>query len=69
MPVAKKSHQLLGMLGLLACMIVSLACSVAGCSPGGELTLSPAAQAKAQETFKKRFANVGEKSVRKAPRR
>ena len=51
------------MLVLLACLAGVLGFSVPGCSfGGGNATLSPEAQAKAKENFKKRFANFGEKT-------
>jgi hypothetical protein len=47
---------------LLAWLASVLGCSVPGCSfGGGTATLSPEAQARAKENFKKRFANFGEK--------
>jgi hypothetical protein len=58
----KRSTRNLGRLVLLAFVAGVLGFSVPGCSfGGGNATLSPEAQAKAKENFKKRFANFGEK--------
>ena len=52
-----------GMLVLLACLAGVVGFSVPGCSGGGDsATVSPEAQAKAKENFKKRFGNSGEKT-------
>ncbi len=63
----KRSPRGLGRVVLLAGLVGVLGCSVPGCSSGGgNATLSPEAQAKAKENFKKRFADFGEtKKVRK----
>jgi len=48
---------------LLACLVGVLGFSAPGCSGGGgETALSPEAQAKAKENFKKRHADFGEKT-------
>ena len=54
----------------LACLAGVLGFSVPGCSfGGGDATLSPEAQAKAKENFKKRFDTSGaRKTVRKPSR-
>jgi hypothetical protein len=58
----KRLPRSLGRLVLLACLAGVVGFSVPGCSfGGGGATLSPEAQAKAKENFKKRFANSGEK--------
>ncbi len=65
----KRSPRSLGRVVLLACLVGVLGCSVPGCSfGGGNATLSPEAQAKAKENFKKRFANFGAKKDRKTSR-
>jgi hypothetical protein len=64
---SKRSPRILGMLVLLACLAGVLAFSVAGCS--GNATVSPEAQAKAKENFKKRFGNFGEKTKDRKPSR
>ncbi len=66
----KRSSRRRKMLVPLACLAGVLGFSVPGCSfGGGNATLSPEAQAKAKENFKKRFANFGEKKkVRKTSR-
>jgi len=67
---AKQSTRNLGKLVLLAFVAGLLGFSVPGCSfGGGNATLSPEAQAKAKENFKKRFAGFAEKTkVRKTSR-
>jgi hypothetical protein len=66
----KRSPRSRGTLVLLACLVVILATCVPGCSPGGGVaTLSPEAQAKAKEDFKKRFDNSAEEKGRKTPGR
>ena len=62
----KRSPRILGMLVLLACLAGVLGFSVPGCS--GNATVSPEAQAKAKENFKKRFDNYGEQTGPKKPR-
>ncbi len=63
MSSAKRSTRNLGRLVVLACLAGVLGFSVPGCSfGGGEATVSPEAQVKAKENFKKRFANFGEKT-------
>ncbi|MFI5456966.1 MAG: hypothetical protein ACHRXM_16090 [Isosphaerales bacterium] len=65
----RRSPRILGMLVLLACVAGLLGFSVPGCSfGGGDATVSPKAQAKAKENFKKRFDNSGEKQGRKTSR-
>ena len=65
----KRSPRILGILVLLACLAGVLGFSGAGCSfGGGDATLSPEAQAKAKENFKKRFDNFGETKGRKNSR-
>jgi hypothetical protein len=50
---------------LLAYLACVLGLSAAGCSGGGgDATLSPQDQAKAKESFKKRFDSFGEKQGR-----
>ena len=62
MSSAKRSPRSLRMLVHAACLAGVLGFSVPGCSfGGGDATVSPEAQAKAKENFKKRFANFGEK--------
>lgn len=62
MCLRKRSSRSLRWLVLLACMAGALGLSAAGCSPGeGGASLSPADQAKAKETAKKKFDNFGEK--------
>jgi hypothetical protein len=69
MCAARRSPRIVGMLVQLACLTGVLAVSVPGCSSGGgDATLSPEAQAKAKENFKKRFNDSGEKPGRKASR-
>jgi len=59
----KRSTRNLGRLVLLAFVAGVLGCSVPGCSGGGgQTTLSPEAQAKAKENFKKRFVGLPEKT-------
>jgi len=67
---AKRSTRNLGTLVLLAFVAGVLDFSAPGCSfGGGEKTLSPEAQAKAKENFKKRHVGSGEKTkVRKTSR-
>ena len=66
----KRSTRNLGRLVLLAFVAGVLGFSVPGCSfGGGNATLSPEAQAKAKENFKKRFANFGAKKDRKTMQR
>ncbi len=58
----KRSPRSLGRLVLLACLAGAVGFSVPGCSlGGGDATVSPEAQAKAKENFKKRFGSFGEK--------
>ncbi len=58
----KRSTRNLGRLVLLAFVAGVLGFSVPGCSGGGgETTISPEAQAKEKENFKKRFADFGAK--------
>ncbi len=65
----KRSPRGRQMLVLLAYLAGVLVFSVPGCSyGGGNSTLSPEAQAKAKENFKKRFANFGAKTGPKKPR-
>jgi hypothetical protein len=62
MPCASNSPRPLRTLVLLAYLSGVMGFSVAGCSGGGDsATLSPAAQAKVNEKFKKRFSNFDEK--------
>ncbi len=57
----KRSPRILGRLVLLACLGAVLGFSVPGCSfGGGGVAVSPEAQAKAKENFKKKFDNFGE---------
>jgi hypothetical protein len=59
---ATQSPRKLIVLILLAC----LGCSVPGCSTESvPATLSPADQAKAKESFKKRFGDSSDKTARK----
>ncbi len=61
---AKRSTRILGMLVLLACLAGVVGFSVPGCSGRGDSsTVSPEAQAKAKENFKKRFGNFDEKTT------
>jgi len=54
---------------LLACLAGVLVFSVPGCSTGaGDATLSPEAQARAKETFKKKFQGFGETKAPKKSR-
>ncbi len=63
----KRSPRSRQMLILLACLAGVLDFSAPGCSyGGGNATLSPEAQAKAKENFKKRFQGSGET---KAPKK
>ena len=63
MSSTRRSGPYTGIRILRACLAVVLACAIAGCSGGGgAATLSPEAQAKAKENFKKRFDNSGEKT-------
>ena len=67
---AKRSPRILGMVVLLACLAGALGFSVPGCSGGGDsATVSPEAQAKAKENFKKRFGSFGEKTKDRKPSR
>jgi len=60
-----RSPRKLGPLVVLACLAGVVGWSVAGCSGGGgSADLSPEAQAKAKETFKKRFEDYGRKGVK-----
>ena len=55
---------------LVACLAGVLGFSVSGCSRGAaDATLSPEAQAKAKENFKKRFDTSGEKKKDRKPSR
>ncbi len=59
----KRSPRSLGRVLLLACLVGVLGFSVPGCSGGGgNATLSPEAQAKAKENFKKRFVGLPERT-------
>ena len=59
----KRLTRILGRLVLLAFVAGVLGFSVPGCSGGGgQTTLSPEAQAKAQKNFMKRFAGLPEKT-------
>jgi hypothetical protein len=63
----RRSPRILETFVVLACLAGVMGFSVAGCS--GNATVSPEAQAKAKENFKKRFGNSGEKTkVRKTTR-
>jgi anti-sigma factor RsiW len=60
---SSKSPGKLRTLVVLACLAGVMCWSVSGCSGGGEnSSLSPEAQAKAKENFKKRFGGSGEKT-------
>jgi hypothetical protein len=60
---AKRSTRILGMLVVLAGLAGVVGFSVPGCSGRGDSsTVSPEAQAKAKENFKKRFNNFDEKT-------
>jgi hypothetical protein len=70
MPCVSNSTRPLRTLVLLACLSGVVGLSIAGCSGGGNsATFSPAAQAKVNEKFKKRFSNFDENKIeRKASR-
>jgi hypothetical protein len=69
MSSAKRSPRIRGTLVLLACLTGVSGFSVAGCSfGGGDATLSPEAQTRAKESFKKRFGDSGETKGRKNSR-
>ncbi len=60
---AKRSTRILGWLVLLAFVAGVLGFSVPACSfGGGNATLSPEAQAKAKENFKKRVVGLPERT-------
>jgi hypothetical protein len=66
----KRSAGILRTLVPLACLAGVLGCSVPGCSFGaGGAAVSPEAQAKAKENFKKRFGSFGEKKKDRRPSR
>jgi hypothetical protein len=52
----------------LACLAAILASTVLGCSGGSAAPVSPEAQAKAKENFKKRSGDYGAKPGRKSLR-
>jgi hypothetical protein len=68
MSTAKRSLRTPRTLVGLACLAAILASSILGCSGGGAAPLSPEAQAKAKENFKKRFGDYGAKPGRKNSR-
>ena len=69
MDSAIRSHRILKMIVLPACMASVLGFSAAGCSfGGGDGSVSPVAQAKAKENFKKRFASEEPTKSPRTPR-
>lgn len=65
---AIRSHRILRFIVLPACMASVLGIPATGCSfGGGDASVSPVAQAKAKENFKKRFASHEETNVPKKP--
>jgi hypothetical protein len=56
---AKRSPRRMRTLALLACAAGILVSSFTGCTGGGTADLSPEAQAKAKQAFKKKSENYG----------
>jgi hypothetical protein len=61
MSSAERSPGKMGKLAVLTCVAGILGSSLTGCSGGGVADLSPEAQAKAKEAFKKKSENYGRK--------
>jgi hypothetical protein len=67
---ARKSTGKLGLPVVLGCLAGVAGSSISGCSRGAETSdLSPTAQAKSKESFKKRSGDAGEKTKDRKPSR